>query len=52
MTKNSTVVPLRQPEVVDDPLTAVLYGRIALELIALKPDRFRTRVNYRAIIVS
>ena len=24
MTKNSTVVPLRQPEVVYDPLTAVL----------------------------
>jgi hypothetical protein len=29
MTKNSTVIPLRQPEAVDDPLTAVLRSGAA-----------------------
>ena len=43
MTKNSTVVPLRQPEVVDDPLTAVLRSgarRLLSQAIEAQAEAF------------
>ena len=43
MTRNSTVVPLRQPEVVDDPLTAVLRRgarRLLSQAIEAEAERF------------
>ena len=43
MTKNSTVVPLRQPEVVDDPLTAVLRSgarRLLSQAIEAEAEAF------------
>jgi putative transposase len=43
MTKNSTVVPLRQPEVVDDPLTAVLQSgarRLLSQAIEAEAEAF------------
>ena len=43
MTKNSTVVPLRQPEVVDDPLTAVLRSgarRLLSQAIEAEAETF------------
>ena len=43
MTKNSTVVPLRRPEVVDDPLTAVLRSgarRLLLQAIEAEAEAF------------
>ena len=43
MTRNSTVVPLRQPEVVDDPLTAVLRSgarRLLSQAIEAEAEAF------------
>ena len=43
MTKNSTVIPLRQPEVVDDPLTAVLRSgarRLLSQAIEAEAEAF------------
>src|SRR5271170_6870587 len=43
MTKNSTVIPLRQPEAVDDPLTAVLRSgarRLLSQAIEAEAEAF------------
>jgi len=46
MTSDSTVVPLRQPDTVDDPLTAVLREgarRLLAQAVKRRPRRFSPR---------
>src|SRR4051794_34003247 len=48
MTSNSTVVPLRQPDTIDDPLTAILRSgarRLLAQAIEAEADAFLTEMK-------
>lgn len=48
MTSSSTVVPLRQPDTVDDPLTAVLRDgarRLLAQAVEAEADAFPTTMK-------
>jgi putative transposase len=48
MTSNSTVVPLRQPDAIDDPLTAILRAgarRLLAEAVEAEAEAFLTEMK-------